>query len=209
MRGFTDIWYCFSKVHLCKISYAHPHRHHRCTWACYVCCAMQKVNQTFYFPRRNFVCWEKLWVCGLLIQHIIDPFSCAVDHLPTFFRCSLRVNKIEVLSDNWVEERLLQSSGMSAVIRSGCSVISTLSGFSMTESSYSQPQFSTVQQLQDSSTLESQALSSSYHQPNLLHVSAAEVVSWWAVCLETHSHVPHNYWVKSWIIWSQHRGQNQ
>lgn len=47
----------------------------------------------------------------------------------------------------------------------------------MTEASYSQPQFSTVQQLQDSSTLESQALSSSYHQPNLLHVSTAEVVS--------------------------------
>ncbi|CAG12844.1 unnamed protein product, partial [Tetraodon nigroviridis] len=49
--------------------------------------------------------------------------------------------------------------------------------FSMTESSYSQPQFSTVQQLQDSSTLESQALSSSYHQPNLLHVSTAEVTN--------------------------------
>ncbi|XP_011603674.2 zinc finger protein 236 [Takifugu rubripes] len=50
-------------------------------------------------------------------------------------------------------------------------------GFSMTESSYSQPQFSSVQQLQDSSTLESQALSSSYHQPNLLHVSTAEVTN--------------------------------
>uniref|UniRef100_H2V6B4 Zinc finger protein 236 n=1 Tax=Takifugu rubripes TaxID=31033 RepID=H2V6B4_TAKRU len=42
---------------------------------------------------------------------------------------------------------------------------------------YSQPQFSSVQQLQDSSTLESQALSSSYHQPNLLHVSTAEVTN--------------------------------
>ncbi len=50
-------------------------------------------------------------------------------------------------------------------------------GFTITESSYNQPQFSTVQQLQDSSTLESQALSSSYHPPNLLHVSTAEVVS--------------------------------
>lgn len=50
-------------------------------------------------------------------------------------------------------------------------------GFTITESSYSQPQFSAVQQLQDSSTLESQALSSSYHPPNLLHVSSAEVVS--------------------------------
>uniref|UniRef100_A0A3P9JZ80 Zinc finger protein 236 n=1 Tax=Oryzias latipes TaxID=8090 RepID=A0A3P9JZ80_ORYLA len=38
-------------------------------------------------------------------------------------------------------------------------------------------QFSTVQQLQDSSTLESQALSSSYHPPNLLHVSGAEATN--------------------------------
>ncbi|XP_019120471.1 zinc finger protein 236 isoform X1 [Larimichthys crocea] len=50
-------------------------------------------------------------------------------------------------------------------------------GFTITESTYSQPQFSTVQQLQDSSTLESQALSSSYHPPNLLHVSSAEVTN--------------------------------
>ncbi|RVE62310.1 hypothetical protein OJAV_G00155830 [Oryzias javanicus] len=50
-------------------------------------------------------------------------------------------------------------------------------GFSIPESSYSQAQFSTVQQLQDSSTLESQALSSSYHPPNLLHVSSAEATN--------------------------------
>uniref|UniRef100_A0A8C4DK37 Zinc finger protein 236 n=1 Tax=Dicentrarchus labrax TaxID=13489 RepID=A0A8C4DK37_DICLA len=50
-------------------------------------------------------------------------------------------------------------------------------GFTITESSYNQSQFSTVQQLQDSSTLESQALSSSYHPPNLLHVSSAEVTN--------------------------------
>ncbi|KAI9520910.1 hypothetical protein NQZ68_013316 [Dissostichus eleginoides] len=50
-------------------------------------------------------------------------------------------------------------------------------GFTITESSYSQAQFSSVQQLQDSSTLESQALSSSYHPPNLLHVSSAEVTN--------------------------------
>uniref|UniRef100_A0A3P9IB45 Zinc finger protein 236 n=1 Tax=Oryzias latipes TaxID=8090 RepID=A0A3P9IB45_ORYLA len=50
-------------------------------------------------------------------------------------------------------------------------------GFSISESSYSQAQFSTVQQLQDSSTLESQALSSSYHPPNLLHVSGAEATN--------------------------------
>uniref|UniRef100_A0AAX7TD32 C2H2-type domain-containing protein n=1 Tax=Astatotilapia calliptera TaxID=8154 RepID=A0AAX7TD32_ASTCA len=51
-------------------------------------------------------------------------------------------------------------------------------GFTITETSYNQSQFSTVQQLQDSSTLESQALSSSYHPPNLLHVPPAEVVSY-------------------------------
>uniref|UniRef100_A0A668AVE7 Zinc finger protein 236 n=1 Tax=Myripristis murdjan TaxID=586833 RepID=A0A668AVE7_9TELE len=48
--------------------------------------------------------------------------------------------------------------------------------FTITEG-YSQSQFSTVQQLQDSSTLESQALSSSYHPQNLLHVPSAEVTS--------------------------------
>ncbi|XP_031432812.2 LOW QUALITY PROTEIN: zinc finger protein 236 [Clupea harengus] len=47
-------------------------------------------------------------------------------------------------------------------------------GFTIAEG-FSAPQYSTVQQLQDSSTLESQALSSSYHPQNLLHVSNAEV----------------------------------
>ncbi|XP_038145267.1 zinc finger protein 236-like isoform X3 [Cyprinodon tularosa] len=50
-------------------------------------------------------------------------------------------------------------------------------GFSISESSYNQPQFSAVQQLQDSSTLESQALSSSSYPPNLLHVSSSEVTN--------------------------------
>uniref|UniRef100_A0A3B5MFU7 Zinc finger protein 236 n=1 Tax=Xiphophorus couchianus TaxID=32473 RepID=A0A3B5MFU7_9TELE len=50
-------------------------------------------------------------------------------------------------------------------------------GFTIPEPSYNQPQFSAVQQLQDSSTLESQALSSSYHAPNLLHVPSSEVTN--------------------------------
>ncbi|MGH0137888.1 UNVERIFIED_CONTAM: hypothetical protein FKN15_033587 [Acipenser sinensis] len=50
-------------------------------------------------------------------------------------------------------------------------------GFTITDGYNQQSQFSTVQQLQDSSTLESQALSSSFHQQNLLHVSSAEVTS--------------------------------
>ncbi|KAM6967611.1 zinc finger protein 236 [Aplochiton taeniatus] len=49
-------------------------------------------------------------------------------------------------------------------------------GFTIPEG-YTQHQFSSVQQLQDSSTLESQALSSSYHPQNLLHVSSSEVTS--------------------------------
>ncbi|KAF7669195.1 hypothetical protein LDENG_00228350 [Lucifuga dentata] len=49
-------------------------------------------------------------------------------------------------------------------------------GFTINEG-YTQPQFSTVQQLQDSSTLESQALSSSYHPQNLLQVSSPEVTN--------------------------------
>ncbi|KAJ0065922.1 hypothetical protein NL108_000174 [Boleophthalmus pectinirostris] len=47
-------------------------------------------------------------------------------------------------------------------------------GFTISDPSYNQNQFSTVQQLQDSSTLESQALSTSYPPPNLL-VSSDEV----------------------------------
>ncbi|XP_053736407.1 zinc finger protein 236-like isoform X1 [Synchiropus splendidus] len=50
-------------------------------------------------------------------------------------------------------------------------------GFTIPETSYNQSQFSNVQQLQDSSTLESQALSSSYHPPTLLHVPSAEVTN--------------------------------
>ncbi|XP_060938042.1 zinc finger protein 236-like [Limanda limanda] len=50
-------------------------------------------------------------------------------------------------------------------------------GFTISESNYSQSQFTTVQQLQDSSTLESQALSSSYHPPNLMHVPSDEVTN--------------------------------
>ncbi|KAG7256039.1 hypothetical protein CRUP_020062, partial [Coryphaenoides rupestris] len=49
--------------------------------------------------------------------------------------------------------------------------------FSIAEGYTQQPHFSTVQQLQDSSTLESQALSSSYHPQTLLHVTSSEVVS--------------------------------
>ncbi|CAL1610638.1 unnamed protein product [Knipowitschia caucasica] len=45
-------------------------------------------------------------------------------------------------------------------------------GFTITDPSYNQNQFSTVQQLQDSSTLESQALSSSYPPPSLLDSTA-------------------------------------
>ncbi|XP_048848469.1 zinc finger protein 236-like isoform X2 [Brienomyrus brachyistius] len=47
-------------------------------------------------------------------------------------------------------------------------------GFPMADGFSQQPQFPTVQQLQDSSTLESQALSSSYHSQNLLHVPSTE-----------------------------------
>ncbi|MBN3276508.1 ZN236 protein, partial [Polyodon spathula] len=58
----------------------------------------------------------------------------------------------------------------------GCQFLS-FPGFTITDGYNQQSQFSTVQQLQDSSTLESQALSSSFHQQNLLHVSSAEVTS--------------------------------
>nr|XP_055065958.1 zinc finger protein 236-like isoform X1 [Misgurnus anguillicaudatus] len=47
-------------------------------------------------------------------------------------------------------------------------------GFTISEGFTQQAHFSTVQQLQDSSTLESQALTSSFHSPNLLHVTHSE-----------------------------------
>ncbi|KAK1790236.1 hypothetical protein P4O66_014157, partial [Electrophorus voltai] len=50
-------------------------------------------------------------------------------------------------------------------------------GFSISEGFSQQPPLSTVQQLQDSSTLESQALTSTYHPQALLHVPSAEVTS--------------------------------
>uniref|UniRef100_A0A670XPY7 Zinc finger protein 236 n=1 Tax=Pseudonaja textilis TaxID=8673 RepID=A0A670XPY7_PSETE len=50
-------------------------------------------------------------------------------------------------------------------------------GFTVNDG-YSQPsQFPAVQQLQDSSTLESQALSTSYHQPSLLQVPAPDTIN--------------------------------
>ncbi|KAF4103587.1 hypothetical protein G5714_016470 [Onychostoma macrolepis] len=47
-------------------------------------------------------------------------------------------------------------------------------GFTIADGFTQQAHFSTVQQLQDSSTLESQALTTSYHPPNLLHVTHSE-----------------------------------
>uniref|UniRef100_A0A8C7LPF8 Zinc finger protein 236 n=1 Tax=Oncorhynchus mykiss TaxID=8022 RepID=A0A8C7LPF8_ONCMY len=58
-----------------------------------------------------------------------------------------------------------------------CMLLCPPAGFTITADGYAQAQFSTVQQLQDSSTLESQALSSSYHPQNLLHVPSQEVTS--------------------------------
>nr|XP_056710929.1 zinc finger protein 236 [Euleptes europaea] len=50
-------------------------------------------------------------------------------------------------------------------------------GFTVNDGYSQANQFPAVQQLQDSSTLESQALSTSYHQPNLLQVPAAETIN--------------------------------
>ncbi|KAM6219562.1 zinc finger protein 236 [Rhynchocyon petersi] len=50
-------------------------------------------------------------------------------------------------------------------------------GFAVTDSYSQQPQFTPVQQLQDSSTLESQALSTSFHQQSLLPVPSSEPIS--------------------------------
>ncbi len=51
----------------------------------------------------------------------------------------------------------------------------SVAGFTIADGFTQQTHFSTVQQLQDSSTLESQALTTSYHPSNLLHVTHSEV----------------------------------
>ncbi|XP_060630945.2 zinc finger protein 236 isoform X2 [Anolis sagrei] len=50
-------------------------------------------------------------------------------------------------------------------------------GFTVNDGYSQTNQFPAVQQLQDSSTLESQALSTSYHQPNLLQVPAPDAIN--------------------------------
>ncbi|KAG9461025.1 hypothetical protein GDO78_018394, partial [Eleutherodactylus coqui] len=50
-------------------------------------------------------------------------------------------------------------------------------GFTVTDGFTQPTAFSTVQQLQDSSTLESQALSTSYQQPTLMEVSNADAIN--------------------------------
>ncbi|XP_032728099.1 zinc finger protein 236 isoform X4 [Lontra canadensis] len=50
-------------------------------------------------------------------------------------------------------------------------------GFTVTDTYGQQPPFAPVQQLQDSSTLESQALSTSFHQQNLLQVPSSDAMS--------------------------------
>uniref|UniRef100_H0XRU0 Zinc finger protein 236 n=1 Tax=Otolemur garnettii TaxID=30611 RepID=H0XRU0_OTOGA len=49
--------------------------------------------------------------------------------------------------------------------------------FTVTDTYNQQTQFPPVQQLQDSSTLESQALSTSFHQPNLLQVPTSDAIN--------------------------------
>ncbi|XP_047554226.1 zinc finger protein 236 isoform X5 [Lutra lutra] len=50
-------------------------------------------------------------------------------------------------------------------------------GFTVTDTYGQQPPFAPVQQLQDSSTLESQALSTSFHQQNLLQVPSSDAMN--------------------------------
>uniref|UniRef100_A0A3B3TGJ5 Zinc finger protein 236 n=1 Tax=Paramormyrops kingsleyae TaxID=1676925 RepID=A0A3B3TGJ5_9TELE len=78
----------------------------------------------------------------------------------------------EVLQEQLAEPPLGQDEGESVTFPSRVTT-----GFPMADGFSQQPQFPTVQQLQDSSTLESQALSSSYHSQNLLHVPSTEVTS--------------------------------
>ncbi|NWX99557.1 ZN236 protein, partial [Nothoprocta ornata] len=58
-----------------------------------------------------------------------------------------------------------------------CDCLYFLAGFTVSDSYNQQPQFPAVQQLQDSSTLESQALSTSYHPPALLQVPNTDAIN--------------------------------
>ncbi|KAM4705525.1 zinc finger protein 236 [Rhinophrynus dorsalis] len=61
-------------------------------------------------------------------------------------------------------------------------------GFTVTDGFAQPAQFSTVQQLQDSSTLESQALSTSYQQPTLLEVPSTDAINVTARLIQEESH---------------------
>ena len=56
-------------------------------------------------------------------------------------------------------------------------IFSLVSGFTVTDTYSQQTPFPPVQQLQDSSTLESQALSTSFHQQNLLPVPGTDTIN--------------------------------
>ncbi|OCT76558.1 zinc finger protein 236 isoform X2 [Xenopus laevis] len=61
-------------------------------------------------------------------------------------------------------------------------------GFTVTDGFSQQAQFSAVQQLQDSSTLESQALSTSFQQPTLLEVPTADTINVTARLIQEGTH---------------------
>ncbi|KAH0617863.1 hypothetical protein JD844_016523 [Phrynosoma platyrhinos] len=61
-------------------------------------------------------------------------------------------------------------------------------GFTVNDGYSQTNQFPAVQQLQDSSTLESQALSTSYHQPNLLQVPAPDAINVTTRLIQDQSH---------------------
>lgn len=55
--------------------------------------------------------------------------------------------------------------------------VKSILGFTVTDGFSQQTSFTAVQQLQDSSTLESQALSTSYQQPTLMEVPTPDTIN--------------------------------
>ncbi|XP_027431698.2 zinc finger protein 236 isoform X11 [Zalophus californianus] len=137
-------------------------------------------------------CMKSFSTSGSLKVHIrlhtgVRPFACP--HCDKKFRTSGH-RKTHIASHfKHTELRKMRHQRKPAKVRVGKAnvpvpdiplqepILITDVGFTVTDSYSQQPTFAPVQQLQDSSTLESQALSTSFHQQNLLQVPSSDAMN--------------------------------
>ncbi|XP_053570824.1 zinc finger protein 236 isoform X2 [Bombina bombina] len=117
-----------------------------------------------------------------------------IDNVSTALAQSLADQPIETDEDRFVTSQHVLQENISHYDPQGLPQQSydqqglTQVGFTVTDGFSQHPQFPAVQQLQDSSTLESQALSTSYQQPALLEVSSADTINVAARLIQEESH---------------------